>query len=352
MKSSKIAPFILWMVFGTFASGSLSPTSQPEMLLKGKSQQNQYISGKPVQINASLPDDFFTTPAARQAGIKTTRLGTLGGDASYAAAINEAGQVIGQSKTKNGELHAFFWSGEHGMLDIGTLGGPSSCAKAINEAGQVIGYSTTQTGQTHAFIWSREHGIQDIGTLGGPGSVAYYINEKGSVAGKSTTSEGKDHAFVWGKEIGLRDLGPISKRHGISNEILEKNEFKTRDTRSPYGAHKTAEGHYIAFYYDSKSDQEITLGTLGGNESIPTATNNIGQVIGNSTIKSGAKHIFLWTKESGMMDVGPAGNNIGYAIGFNNKSQLLGYVVYEHENKQYSEAILWELPKTSDQNTR
>src|SRR6185503_13442543 len=52
-----------------------------------------------------------------------TDLGTLGGSSSQAVAINEAGQIIGQSYLAgDAEQHAFVWQGGV-MTDLGTLGG-------------------------------------------------------------------------------------------------------------------------------------------------------------------------------------------------------------------------------------
>src|SRR5579871_3407416 len=71
-----------------------------------------------------------------------TDLGTLGGDSSWAAAVNAAGQVVGQSTTLDGNSHAFLYS-DGTMTDLGTLGGTVSYARGINAAGQVVGGSYT-----------------------------------------------------------------------------------------------------------------------------------------------------------------------------------------------------------------
>ena len=69
-------------------------------------------------------------------------LGTLGGKESAATAVNERGQVIGESTTAGGATHAFLWQ-DGKMRDLGTLGGQSSSPTAINDVGQVVGASDT-----------------------------------------------------------------------------------------------------------------------------------------------------------------------------------------------------------------
>ena len=76
-----------------------------------------------------------------------TDLGTLGGTTSYATAINDRGQVVGNSPTIAGVTHAFLY-GDGAMTDLGTLGGTTSYATAINDRGQVVGSAETTTGST------------------------------------------------------------------------------------------------------------------------------------------------------------------------------------------------------------
>ena len=91
-------------------------------------------------------------PGVQQRAWVAVDLGSLGGEWSRASAINERGQVVGASKTRSGDLHAFLWQEER-MRDLGTLGGKRSSAVAINERGEVVGESTTGSGEKHAFLW-------------------------------------------------------------------------------------------------------------------------------------------------------------------------------------------------------
>ena len=70
-------------------------------------------------------------------------LGTLGGDQSIGFGINEAGAIVGESRTVAGDIHAFLWTERDGMMDLGTLGGDLSVGSGINNAGVIVGQSRT-----------------------------------------------------------------------------------------------------------------------------------------------------------------------------------------------------------------
>ncbi len=106
-------------------------------------------------------------------------LGTLPGYdlGSVAQAINDRGQIVGESSggLKKGR-HAFLWQNGK-MRDLGTLGGGSSFATAINNGGQVVGTSTTKDGSYHAFLWQNGR-MRDLGEFN-PAA----INDRGQVVG-------------------------------------------------------------------------------------------------------------------------------------------------------------------------
>jgi probable HAF family extracellular repeat protein len=143
-------------------------------------------------------------------------LPTYPGDSSgIADAINQKGQIVGQS----GDCrviyqffvpsHALLW--ENGTATpLGSLGGNmSNLAVAINNQGQVVGCSGLSGDVTfHAFLW--ENGVmQDLGTLpGDTSSIAAGINSVGQVAGISNDADGNSRAFIWQKGL-MTDLNTL-----------------------------------------------------------------------------------------------------------------------------------------------
>ena len=100
-------------------------------------------------------------------------LGTLGGEYSFANAINADGRVVvGFSRTTNAYgTHAFRWvqggtagvAGNVQMEDLGTLGGESSQALGVSGDGKtVVGWADNDSYDARAFRWTRETGMLSV----------------------------------------------------------------------------------------------------------------------------------------------------------------------------------------------
>jgi probable HAF family extracellular repeat protein len=118
----------------------------------------QYANGTVTE----LPEPGFATAA-----------GSLG---CTAAAINNNGQIVG-SCYASGLSHAVLWHNGT-VADLGTLGGEAAAATAVNNLGQVVGWAQTSAGVTDGFLWSNGT-MTDLGPSFSPAA----INDNGAIVG-------------------------------------------------------------------------------------------------------------------------------------------------------------------------
>jgi probable HAF family extracellular repeat protein len=138
-------------------------------------------------------------------GDKSGGFADIGSDTIFG--INNSCQVVGTNNN-----HAYVWDITVGMTDLGTLGGTKSRAFAINDNGQIVGDSVTPNSEQHAFIWNEDDGMVDLGTLGGDESYANSINNTGQVVGGAVTANGEWNAFIWDSingTVNLNDVLPV-----------------------------------------------------------------------------------------------------------------------------------------------
>ncbi len=261
----------------------------PEGLMSMFKKRHVYCAACVVAAPALL--------VAEEIRYKVTPLGYFPGavvDQSAAFAINDLGQVIGDSLTPTSGVDAFWWDPKEGMINIGDLGsGRGSAAYAMNNLGHVTGASSMYPGiGQEAFLW-REYGMMGLGHLpGGPlaSSTGEGINDLGQVTGHSLSSEGS-RAFLWDAENGMINLGTLpgdERSHGFAiNNRSQVACTSVRDTTRT-----------VCIWEPEVGMQPIGPIPGGGAAVEVVAINERGQITGLAHAPSGTQ-AYLWDPEEG-----------------------------------------------------
>jgi probable HAF family extracellular repeat protein len=256
---------------------------------------------------------FFWT---KEGGMRN--LGVLpGGDYSVASGLNDAGQVVGTSNSRNG-IRAFLWTKQNGLMQLPSLSATNaSGAYGINQAGEIVGVAGG-----HAALWNGS-AIQDLGTLGGSCSEAHSINRTGEIVGVADTRTGP-HAFLWTHAGGMRDLGTLP---GDTSSRANR----VNDQGAVVGASEGMDG-VQAFIWTSESGMQVIGSLQGGGYGEAFGINNRGEVVGQSGSALGTR-AFLWTRGSTVTDLNdlvpnlPPGTILTGAFSINDKGEIVAFGV-------------------------
>jgi probable HAF family extracellular repeat protein len=328
---------------------------------------------KTLQLIIGAAATILLTPAAYPAGIPVygfiwdstnsmQSIGSFGGD-SYAAGINDSGQVCGVSYYTDGRQRAFIWTEAGGMVDLGVpSGGTSSVGNAINAAGNVVGSAVDASQNLVATYWTQADGMIAIGR-----GQAWAINDRNEVTGQYSLPDGTKHAFFWRPGLNApRDLGTLSngwstfgrainnQHHitGVAYDDLGSGQIFIWKSKSG-GIHLLPNGDNYSYadafdindsdaivgnvffgthntgVYVSPSGRTAFLPNLGGPDSYAAAINETGTIVGAADMPIGNQHAALWTAPtSPAQDLGALNNNSNdssAATGINNLGQVVGW---------------------------
>jgi probable HAF family extracellular repeat protein len=151
-------------------------------------------------VTSNVADTRAAKPVYAVTKATVTDLGTLGGEESVALDINNAGEIVGWSKTSQGGTHAFLFR-NGSMEDIGATGGSTNSeAHGINNKTEVVGFfrdnNPPPNDFTHAFFLRPGEPLTPFPEGGNPdckpASVARAINDSRTIVGSVIHGNGLD----------------------------------------------------------------------------------------------------------------------------------------------------------------
>jgi len=277
----------------------------------------------------------------------------LGHIYTKAHAINESGQVVGESTLATGPVHPFLWQ-DGVTVDLGTPAGPSgvgvadaidnlgrvvggyfsggtwsaflyqggtmttvtglSEATGINDGGRIVGSCPTPTGS----CMSAGGVVTDLGSLAGLGTTAMGIDNNNQVVGSSKLPSGVFHAFLWSADQ-MQDLGTLPGFTESLGVAISGTGVAVGSSFTPGGAGRA---------FRTSGAQLLSLGTLGGGNSEALGINGGNQIVGDSDVPAGGVHAFLIRDDSrAMIDLNtlvPGGSPLlTQAVAINDAGQIV-----------------------------
>lgn len=246
-------------------------------------------------------------------GVMTALPPFQGGYDSYAAGVNNRGQVVGWAE--NGVLdptcnnappvsqylqfEAAIWG--PGLTEMKELppypGDPDSAATAINDLGQVVGISgicqnaVGNQSATHAVFWENGQPI-NMGNLGSTAwNTPVALNNHGQVVGFANNTSSDPQGFLWSKAKGMQPLPYIGDdNQGVAYDINETGQIVgiSEGGTEPYGMR--------AFLYENGQMNDLNSLVVGDSSLyllLAQGINDQGEIVGTAVNPDGQQVGFL-----------------------------------------------------------
>jgi probable HAF family extracellular repeat protein len=256
-----------------------------------------------------------------------------------ATSINNRGQIVGGYIDAEGTTRGF-------LLDKGvftTIDHPDAVAEtgatSINNRGQIVGGYIDAEGTTRGFLLDDgaftpiDH--PDAASGPGAGTVARDINKRGQIVGFYLDAEGTAHGFLRDKE-GV--FTPIDHPDAPQKPIAGTAVYGINDHGQIVGFHfdvaaESTRGFLLGSHDDPSAEGVFTaIDVPGAIDTLPSAIDNRGQIVGGYSDAGGTAHGFVRDKSGTFRTIdhpdAASGPDVGtLPSGVNNRGQVVGQYV-------------------------
>ena len=233
--------------------------------------------------------------------------------------INDAGRATVYAGGGSG---LWSWTEAGGLEPVPQIASLSMTARAMNASGQIAGTANSNTSApSYAFRWTPGGTTEQLATLSTFGSAAADINDAGIVVGRPGRAELRacDDVARRRQHVDIGRPGHQSSAQRVSNagHVLI-HDFTANE-----------------WYVRSPGGVEWPLGHLGGGGTNASDMNNLGHVVGLSSV-GGARHGFFWSESTGMVDIGSLGGEFSLGSYINDNDQVAGRATLPGDNVEVS----------------
>jgi len=195
---------------------------------------------------------------------------SVGTEGTFAASINNRGEICGDYANTMFEPHGFVRSSEGQITKFDAKAGDLTIPQAINNKGEIVGQGEfSNPGQAYGFIRSSDGTITTFSAPGADGTYPVGINDRGWIAGSYQNQEGGfGNAFLRSPKGSF--LEKRQTRTYVSASALNNSEVTT-------GGIQKGIGHYVAYIHDKHGPlTKFSVGRQPG----ATSINDAGTVAG------------------------------------------------------------------------
>lgn len=190
------------------------PQGTSEIVLTAYNVEGRKLAVGRTSVNVAVPVKRYAL----------VYLGTLGGEDSWGADLNEEGDVVGWSYDREGAKRAFLWDGSR-MTEVSPGLGSESVATAINDSGLVLGDYTSDCPRVFRY---RPGVSAPMELVDGCDRRSVEVNDAGvALIYEPHTSATDPGMSSWARQAWLVGDGWIERlamEDGVFQELLQLNE--------------------------------------------------------------------------------------------------------------------------------